>query len=54
MRQKTLAEGTFERYRKPTPRERFLSEMEHIIPWRGLCEIIDPFYPMHLRFPRHA
>jgi IS5 family transposase len=45
MRQKTLAEGTFERYRKPTRRERFLSEMEHIIPWRELCEIIEPFYP---------
>ena len=47
MRQKTLAEGTFERYRKPTRRERFLSEMEHIIPWREFCDIIEPFYPKH-------
>lgn len=45
MRQKTFAEGTFEQYRKPTRRERFLAEMEKIIPWRELCDVIEPFYP---------
>jgi len=45
MRQQTLAEEGFERYRKPTRRERFLEEMNSIIPWDGLCEVIEPFYP---------
>jgi IS5 family transposase len=45
MRQQTLADEGFERYRKPTRRDQFLDEMEQIIPWRGLCEVIEPFYP---------
>ena len=45
MRQKTLAEEGFERYRKPTRREQFLDEMDKIIPWDGLSEVIEPFYP---------
>jgi IS5 family transposase len=45
MRQQTLAEATFERYRKPTRRERFLNEMDHVIPWGELAEVIEPFYP---------
>jgi IS5 family transposase len=45
MRQKTLAEEGFERYRKPTRREQFLAEMEQVIPWRELCKVIKPFYP---------
>jgi IS5 family transposase len=45
MRQKTFAENGFERYRKLTRRERFLSEMDRIIPWRELSEVIAPFYP---------
>ncbi len=45
MRQQTLADEGSERYRKPTRRDQFLDEMEQIIPWRGLCEVIEPFYP---------
>jgi IS5 family transposase len=45
MRQTSFAEGTFERYRKPTRRERFLAEMDKIIPWQELCQVIEPFYP---------
>lgn len=45
MRQQSFANATFEHYRKPTRRERFLAEMEEIIPWKELCEIIEPFYP---------
>ena len=45
MRQQTLAEASFERYRKPTRCERFLAEMEQVIPWRDLCGAIEPFYP---------
>jgi len=45
MRQHTLAEEGFEKYRKPTRREQFLAEMDKIIPWEGLCGVIEPFYP---------
>ncbi len=45
MRQQTFADEAFERYRKPTRREIFLGEMDKIIPWRELCEVIEPFYP---------
>jgi IS5 family transposase len=45
MRQQTLAEATFERYRKPTRRELFLDEMDHVIPWGELARVIEPFYP---------
>lgn len=44
MRQKTLAEGSFECFRKTTRRERFLVEMDQVIPWRDLCKAIKPFY----------
>jgi len=40
MRQQTLADEGFERYRKATRRDQFLDEMEQIIPWHGLCEVI--------------
>src|SRR3989337_639400 len=45
MRQKTFAECSFEHYRKPTRRDLFLAEMDKIIPWRELSEVIEPFYP---------
>jgi len=45
MRQKTLADSSFERFRKPTRRERFLADMDQVIPWRDLCKVIKPFYP---------
>ena len=45
MRQQSLADEGFERYRKSTRRDQFLAEMEQIIPWRDLCKVIKPFYP---------
>lgn len=45
MRQQTLADEGFERFRKPTRRDQFLAEMEAVIPWRDLCKVIKPFYP---------
>ncbi len=45
MRQRTLAEGGFERYRKRTRREQFLDDMERVVPWSELCALIEPFYP---------
>ena len=45
MKQQTLADGGFEKYRKKTRKEQFLDEMETIIPWEQLTEAIEPFYP---------
>lgn len=45
MRQKTFAEEGFERYRKPTRREVFLTEMDQVVPWAELCALIAPVYP---------
>lgn len=35
----------FERYRKPTRRDEFLSTMNVIVPWTALCEVVAPHYP---------
>jgi len=31
--------------RKQPRRERFLAEMEQVVPWTGLLALIEPFYP---------
>lgn len=43
-KQLTLGEG-FEKYGKTTKRSQFLSEMDRLIPWADLCELIEPAYP---------
>ncbi len=45
MHQQTFAEGSFEQYRKPTRRERFLAEMNRVVPWGNLVAAIEPIYP---------
>lgn len=45
MRQQTLADGGFEKFRKKTRKELFLDDMEQIIPWQELCKAIEPYYP---------
>jgi len=45
MEQPTFTEASFERYRKPTQRERFLDEMNRVVPWAELVAIIVPVYP---------
>ncbi len=45
MRQESFAEAGFEKYRKVTRRERFLAEMERVIPWAELAAVIEPYYP---------
>ena len=45
MRQQSLADGGFEKYRKKTRKELFLEEMDQIIPWQELAAAIEPFYP---------
>ncbi len=45
MPQQTFAKVTFEQYRKPTRRERFLDEMNRVVPWAALVAAIEPVYP---------
>jgi len=45
MQQQTFAEVTFEQYRKHTRRERFLDEMNRVVPWMDLVAAIEPVYP---------
>ena len=44
-KQLTLGEG-FEQYAKTTKRAQFLREMDRIIPWADLCDLIAPVYPV--------
>jgi IS5 family transposase len=44
-KQLTLASNEFERFRKPTRREKFLAEMSTVVPWTELCALIEPHYP---------
>ena len=43
-KQLTLGTG-FEKYTKPTRREKFLDAMDRIVPWSELCVLIAPKYP---------
>jgi len=43
--QLTLAASDFERFRKPTRRERFLAEMDAVVPWADLAAVVEPYYP---------
>ncbi len=46
MRQQTLAAQTgFEKYGRKTKRERFLEEMEQVVPWAELQGLVEPHYP---------
>lgn len=50
MKQQTLAmaaehETGFEQHRRPTRRDEFLDKMNRIVPWAGLCAVIEPHYP---------
>ena len=45
MRQQSLAATEFEKFRKTTRKEKFLGEMDQVIPWPELCAVIELFYP---------
>ena len=45
MRQLTFSNSGFEVHRKSTRRERFLAEMEAVVPWGALCALVEPHYP---------
>ena len=43
--QRTLASVVYDTKRKVTSRERFLAEMDRVIPWAPLLALIAPHYP---------
>ena len=45
MKQSTFASLAFEGKKKQTRRERFLAEMEVVVPWSELLSVIEPHYP---------
>ena len=45
MRQKTFSSIGFEVHHKPTRREKFLADMEAVVPWASLFALIEPHYP---------
>jgi DNA-binding transcriptional LysR family regulator len=51
MKQQTLAmaadhNAQFEKYRKPTRRDKFSATMDKLVPWAALCSVIEPHYPV--------
>jgi len=44
MRQKTFSSG-FEKHSKKTRKERFLEDMDQVLPWKPLVEALEPYYP---------
>ena len=45
MKQLTFASLSYEFKKKQTRRERFLQEMEQVVPWQALLPVVEPFYP---------
>ena len=45
MRQSTLASQGFVKYPMKTRKAQFLEDMDQIIPWSALVELIEPYYP---------
>ena len=46
MSQMSFADAEYAGKRKKTRREVFLEEMEQVVPWKVLVELIEPFYPI--------
>ncbi len=45
MKQTTFATSGFNKYVKTTRRAVFLNEMNQVVPWKSLCQLIEPHYP---------
>ena len=45
MKQMTFADAEYAGKRKQTRKELFLSEMDRVVPWKGLIALIEPHYP---------
>ena len=45
MKQTTFASAAWEKKGKVTRRERFVAEMDHVVPWAPMVALIEPHYP---------
>jgi len=45
MSQMRFSDFEYSGKRKQTRRERFLAEMDQVVPWNGLLKLIEPYYP---------
>jgi len=52
MSQRSFASAEYAMKKKRTRRERFLAEMERIVPWSRLIAVIEPLYPKSGRVGR--
>ena len=52
MRQRSFASAEYAMKKKRTRREKFLAEMERIVPWSRLIAVIEPMYPKSGRVGR--
>jgi transposase, IS5 family len=46
MSQLSFGDAEYAGKKKTTRRERFLAEMEDVVPWKPLVRLIEPFYPL--------
>ncbi len=53
-KQQTFASVAWRRKGKVTRRERFLAEMDAVIPWAVLVALIEPHYPESRSWPSAA
>ena len=52
MSQRSFASAEYAMKKKRTRREKFLGEMERIVPWARLIAVIEPLYPTSGRVGR--
>ncbi len=45
MSQMSFSDFEYAGKHKQTRRERFLAEMDQVVPWSGLLGLIEPYYP---------
>lgn len=45
MMQRSFSELEYAQKKKRTRRDRFLGELEAVVPWSKLIQVIAPFYP---------
>uniref|UniRef100_UPI00398A4006 transposase n=1 Tax=Methyloglobulus sp. TaxID=2518622 RepID=UPI00398A4006 len=45
MKQQSLAPLTYEGMKKRTKREKFLNEMDKVVPWERWLQLVRPHYP---------
>jgi len=44
-KQRSFADQEYEKFRKKTRREQFLEDMNAVVPWQELVDVVEPFYP---------